>query len=309
MQLYPEATFRFLTENSATLRSIQTRTSYGAMLRNLDQHVGKALHRITEKDLVDWVQLPPAPASVRNRTKIVRSFFDWATWAGLVVNNPAQHLRRLVPVRDRATRRHNWLTEDEVGLVLRSIDPVDSLAHRDRIVLMVGFFTGLRIHELVNLRWGDFDLRAQTINVLGKGEKLATIGMPDQLREALSEWKDVVAKGLDRDMRPTDPVFPRGRRLTTFDGTGYYDRIEWDKPLGAAGIRNLVARHGRTAGVTDFAPHDMRRSFAGILEAKGVPLPDISRALRHSDLATTTRYLESNPARTVQAVKGLTMAL
>jgi integrase/recombinase XerC len=72
--------------------------------------------------------------------------------------------------------------------------------------------------------------------------------------------------------------------------------LVWDKPLGEAGLRYAIRGAGRKLGVR-LNPHDLRRSYAGILEAQGSDLKDIQLALRHDHLATTDTYLRKNPAR------------
>jgi integrase len=59
----------------------------------------------------------------------------------------------------------------------------------------------------------------------------------------------------------------------------------------------------------DIAPHDLRRTFAGLLEDQGVPIEKISAALRHSDIGTTQRYLADNPRRTIEALDGVVIEL
>jgi integrase len=79
--------------------------------------------------------------------------------------------------------------------------------------------------------------------------------------------------------------------------------VSWDTHLGYAGILAAVKRMGEEFDVK-LRPHDLRRSFAGILEKQGVPITDISRAMRHEDVGTTSRYLERDPAKTVAVTAG-----
>jgi integrase len=51
----------------------------------------------------------------------------------------------------------------------------------------------------------------------------------------------------------------------------------------------------------------MRRSFGGLLESKGVPVTDIQRAMRHSNVGTTSVYLDKNPAKAAAITGALTI--
>ena len=92
-------------------------------------------------------------------------------------------------------------------------------------------------------------------------------------------------------------VLPRFRRL--FDEV----RPVWSEPLGVTGAYEVVKRCGRQAGFPHLAPHDMRRSLIGILDKRGVPLTEIKGVSRHSNLATLERYLEDNPARSINRMQ------
>jgi integrase len=82
----------------------------------------------------------------------------------------------------------------------------------------------------------------------------------------------------------------------------------WDRPLQYDGVLYAVKAAGKLAGI-ELRPHDLRRTFAGILEESGVPVTDIQRTMRHGDVGTTSRYLSKNPAKTVAVTEGLELGL
>jgi integrase len=82
--------------------------------------------------------------------------------------------------------------------------------------------------------------------------------------------------------------------------------VDWDLPLGDDGIYVAVRKAGERCELS-LAPHDMRRSFAGILEDDGIPVTDIQRAMRHTNVGITSGYLEQNPRRAAAVTKGLTI--
>ena len=78
---------------------------------------------------------------------------------------------------------------------------------------------------------------------------------------------------------------------------------DWWTSLKYDGVLHAVRQTGLRHGVK-LRPHDLRRSFASILEAQGVPLNDISLAMRHENVATTSRYLDRNPAKGAAVTTG-----
>jgi site-specific recombinase XerC len=121
-----------------------------------------------------------------------------------------------------------------------------------------------------------------TVTFVGKGRKLATLAVPSPLRTILHQW---------RGLEPPEAVpFPRFRWQHDFAGNWRMAAC-WTTPLTDDGIYHAIRDH---VGV---APHDLRRSFAGILDTDKVPLRDIQGLMRHDNLATTDRYLERSPQR------------
>src|SRR5688500_3816315 len=67
---------------------------------------------------------------------------------------------------DEARGRHrSHLTADEVDRLLTVAGGTGRYGHRDRTLLLVAYRHGLRVSELVDLRWTDVDLKAARLNV------------------------------------------------------------------------------------------------------------------------------------------------
>lgn len=289
----------------AGLRSGRTLKNWGTAYRLLqERHPDKRVNEFTEQDLVDFLVQGRdrrtgaswAPYTVRSRQTAVRAFFDWASWRGLVKVNPAEHLHRHVKVRAQGQKAHTWLRPEEVGALVRACAGITAIDARDRIAIELAVNTGLRCHELTGLRWSDVNLFGRRIQVVGKGGKPANIPLNGPLLEALLEWRGRYAQGLGHDVT-NEPVLSGARNRFGEEGV----ELRWGHQLGDEGLRAVVGRRGALIGLPQLRPHDLRRTYAGLLEAKGVPLRKISERLRHSNIAVTERYLEGNPLKEDQA--------
>lgn len=304
MKLYVPGAKLYVVEGGA-IRTKRSRESFMKVMRLLQsQYPAHHVHDFSSTDLTafcltrgDGKPGNPAPSTVRNRRAHVRAFFDWATWKGLAPSNPGLELKFTVKPGNGHVRIGTWLSEQQVGELLRSYDLSDQQDRRDRLVIMFGVMTGLRLFEIAGLSWDAFSADYSSVKIHGKGDKLVEVPLPRQLQEAVREWKREAYMG-------ASAVIPSFRWVWN-PGKGKRVLIPmWDAPLGDAGVGYVLKRASELIGVK-VTPHDLRRSFAGILEAKGMSLKDIQLLMRHENLATTDRYLSNNPARAKKLAGGL----
>jgi integrase/recombinase XerD len=229
-----------------------------------------------------------APATIGSRKALLTSFFGWCAWQRIIPASPAVDLKHTVKVRARGVREHHWLTKRDVSGIAAGLNLEDPRQHRDYVVFRTTVMLGLRRSEVASLSWSSFRDDLSTVSVLRKGPKLVTKSVPAALRGELERWH--------RSQPAGAVLFPRFRwRCDTYGKPRLTP--EWDRPIGHDGVYAIVRE---VAGV---ATHDLRRSFAGILEAEGVALRDVQMMMDHEYLSTTDRYLERNPARQAVVVE------
>jgi integrase/recombinase XerD len=183
------------------------------------------------------------------------------------------------PTKDIATPRigrglPKSLTEDEVERLLNA-PPVDTaLGQRDRAMLEVLYATGLRVSELVTLRFTEMNLNQGVIRVTGKGsrQRLVPLGAAaiDSLRLFLAESRAELLGA-----QPCEHLFPTQR------GTHMTRQAFW----------HLIKRYARVSGIVKpLSPHTLRHAFATHLLNHGADLRVVQMLLGHSDLSTTQIY-------------------
>ena len=291
---------RYVADPAANLNTPQSIQSYRRDLNALAHlHPGAGLEDITEDHLVAFCAAPGlASATVVSRRTRVSGLFSWAYFRQHTDNDVSANLKRIIRVKAKPVVRNHWLTEDEVTQVFDSIDIRSDMGLRDLLIARLGFTCGLRRTEITHLTWEQVDENKAEVFFTGKGRKTASVWLNEPTCLLRSEW---------RARYPTSngnrPVLCKFRNQA---GMGLVTL--WGQPLLDRSLGDVVRRVSVQAGVP-FRPHDMRRSFAGILQDRGVPIEDISAALRHSNIGTTQRYLETRQDAAYQAVKkaGLTL--
>lgn len=284
----------------------QSRQRVRAIARQLGCYCGdRALSSYTSEELTGFCLGHPgpdgkprgkAPNTIELRMGLLRSFFDWCVWQKLVSRSPAATLRYTVRVRGGGVREHTWLTEPEVLDIARSFDLDDPRQHRDYIVFRVTVMLGLRRSEVASLSWGSFRRGFGEVSLVGKGRKLATLPLPSPLRVDLERWHRAQPDGA--------VLIPKFRWVFNSNGEPHLVPV-WDQPLGVSGIYDVVKQIAKAHDVGSLAPHDLRRSFAGIMESKGVGLKDLQSLMRHDQLSTTDKYLSDNPARLARVIENV----
>lgn len=142
------------------------------------------------------------------------------------------------------------------------------------VILRTMFFTGLRPHELWNLKAENIDFKQETFIIHGKGDKKRVIPFLDnKLTEKL---KGYVKEG--------EYVFDINKRKLKY----LFDKIK----------ENLSLDY-------DVTPYIMRRSFACYCEDIGMSLKQIKQIMGHTNIKTTDGYLSENPKRLIEACKKL----
>ena len=166
------------------------------------------------------------------------------------------------------------LTEEEVESLLDAPAIADPLGHRDRTMLEVLYATGLRVSELVNLKYNQINMNQGVIRIMGKGnrERLIPLG-----EEAVRWLTDFVARAAQRDpARPHHrlPVPDAPRR--SHDAPGLLAHHQALRPQGRH-RQGTVAAHA--ASCLCHAPaQSWRRPARG------------ADAARPQDLSTTQIY-------------------
>jgi integrase len=181
--------------------------------------------------------------------------------------------------REKENQRVKYFSSEEFHEILNHL--VDWV----KPIVLLGKNTGLRVSNLVNLKWNQVDLKNQLIIIDGKEMKNSeNLGIPLN-DNALQVLKDQFKQ------RGTHHSFVFCKE----DGTPY---SKW-------GPSQAFKRACKQAGYPDYRFHDLRHDFCSKLVQEGVDLYVVKELVGHKDISTTQRYSHLNPDRLKKAVSSL----
>ena len=174
---------------------------------------------------------------------------------------------------DRRTRE--YLTPAEVDKLLAASAKVGRHGARDRTLILIAYRHGLRVAELVALRWDQVDLKAGLVHVA-------------RLKNGLASTQPIRGPELRalRELRRSYPDSP------------YLFVTERGGPMTPATVRKIIARAGELAALPlPIHPHMLRHSAGYKLANDGHDTRAIQQYLGHRNITHTVRYTELSPER------------
>ena len=180
------------------------------------------------------------------------------------------------------------LTPAEVDHVLAHISQ-RSYALRNRVMLLTGLWSGMRVGEIASLSVGDVVNTDGTIRAevrltaeQTKGRHPRTVFLPQKLQQELADYMK-----LRLNAQPHHPLFITAGR----------------KRFSA----NVMAQHFhylfKAAGIAGASSHSMRRSFITNLAARGIGVRVLASLAGHRSIAVTQKYIDVNDEMKRNAVE------
>jgi site-specific recombinase XerD len=263
---------------------------YIGQLRDFARWMGStAVERVTPKHISRYqahLARRCAVGTVRFSICVLRSFFQWVVEEELRDDDPTvqqQVPKRAptiprIPSRQQLARMRRVLAVMPDGLTQKQ----QWIWKRNRLVVMLIRFTGVRISEATALRWADIDLEQRTLTVHeGKGGKSRTIPLHKTLLAELHSWQSANPE------HAVLPAYTDGRGFASYKAMAHI----FERWLPAQGVK-LTA-------------HQLRHAFATELLRKKADVREVQELLGHASLETTQRYLHVDAERLRAAIDHL----
>jgi integrase len=310
LETYINDTYR---EVVLPLMASSTRDRYEGVIKN---HLMPTFGRLCLRDLTPLaVQkfltgMAKSELSHESRDKIrdvLSSILGSAVEYGLLVKNPVDGLR--LPPDKRGKRVKPYIAPDRFAAL------IELIAEPYSTMVFVAVYTGLRVSELVGLRWGDIHEHSITIDE----------------RYCRGDWGEPKSDASNTTIPVNTMVIERIHRLRTLTvevkagtATRRYKVVKSDGPddLVFQSVKsgrpmrdnNILTRHikpaARKLGMPWVNWLVLRRSFATWLKLSGADIKDAQGLMRHSRATTTLdvyqQFVPESQSRAVERLSALT---
>lgn len=262
-------------EKGLAENSVEAYTTDVKKLRDFSLSIKKNPMEIKHGDLVQFVaELYDLGLGSRSQARIisgVKQFYNYLFLEEEIQDNPSELLEQ--PSIGR--KLPEVLTIEEVDAMIRAVDLSKPEGERNRAIIETLYSCGLRVSELVDLRFEDLHFDKGFIRVIGKGNKERLVPVSTSVEQEITAYRD--------NSRARLNILPKDERIVFLNRRG--------ARLTRVMIFTMIKQTAMAAGInTSVSPHTFRHSFATHLLEGGANLRAIQEMLGHESIMTTEIY-------------------
>ena len=250
--------------------SDNTCISYISDLYYFYMFVKKDLDKVTENDIRDYLEFlnmkKESSSSIRRKISSFKSFYKFLYLNDFIDKKDYPMARIGYPKQEKKLPKFIYYN-DLLEILEESSKDSDGI--RDKLIIEMLYATGVRVSELVNIKYSDIDYNNKRIRVSGKGNKERIVYFGEYALDQLNEYTSTHKKNEE------------GFVFTNSKGGQLTDR----------GVRYIIDNIMKRLSVkVHVTPHVLRHTFATDMLNNGCDIKIVQELLGHSSLRTTEIY-------------------
>jgi site-specific recombinase XerD len=231
-------------------------------LADFDRFVGKPVEQITTADIEAYLtnlrKQGIRPSTIHTKIGYVKTFMAFCHREKIIESNPFANIKIAPPPE----AEQQFIPLAELRESLLAVCGND----RDRLLVLLLSYTGMRACEAARLTWGDISEDYSRLKVHGKGDKWRYIPINTKLKKVLAPLRNGHPKVIAQINNPHMGV---------------------NAQFVSVRIRELAKK----AGLRGIGSHSFRRALITDLVSKTANIKPISKIAGHSNVTTTARYM------------------
>lgn len=220
------------------------------------------------------VELYDLGLSARSQARIVsgiKQFYQFLILEDNLTEDPSE----LLELPRIGTKLPVFLTIQEIDQLQAAIDLSKPEGHRNKAIIETLYSCGLRVSELIHLKFSQIYFKQGFIRVIGKGNKERLVPVSTSVEREMSFYVDGARKSTPIVKGSEDFVFLNRR----------------GQPLTRVMIFTIIKQLSESIGLKkNISPHTFRHSFATHLIEGGANLRAVQEMLGHESITTTEIY-------------------
>lgn len=226
--------------------------------------------------------------TVNKKIEALRNYFTFLVEEEKSISkSPIEHIKTQ-RIHAATIAEPRWLDRNEKNRFLRTIETIGEKKSKQKIrnkaICYLMLKAGLRVSEVVSLRFDDIELERGLLTVQdGKGGKMRRVTINKEVVIAIQDWLEI------RGEQPTDVIFVSQKRT----------------PLTVQGVEDFFKKLKVEANIEELTPHVLRHTFCHDLIEKGHSISLVADMAGHSDLNTTRLYTRSSQDERRKAAESL----
>lgn len=226
-----------------------------------------------------------------NVKTILNGMFEYAYDKHWLRENPCERLKITVKYRqeNKKASETQVFQGEEYDDILSYLDEMFAATNDSAfLAVKLGFYTGVRVGELVALKWEDADLNRRTLHIHSEESN-------QPYRDENGRWHDnrIVVQHTKTNTDRVIQLLPKALDVLAMIGhksDGYLFTRD-GKRITERQVNYVLEKYAKCKGLRTKSSHKLRKTYASRLDAAGIPLDVIRRDLGHSDIKTTLAYL------------------
>lgn len=166
-----------------------------------------------------------------------------------------------------------YLTQHEIDQLVESAKHIGRYGSRDALLITMAYNHGLRVTELIDLKWNDINWQSAHIHI-------------DRIKDSNESVQPINGSEL-RQLRA----------LRKESESAFIFTTERGGPMTRDNVNKMLKKAGENAGLGRVHPHMLRHSCGYNLVNKGVEVRVIQDYLGHKNVQNTVRYTKLNASK------------
>ncbi len=233
-----------------------------------------------------------------NVKTILNGMYEFARRMKYFTDNPISNIRITVKFRQivRKTGRTQTYNTEEIAAINEYLDKkYAETGDTAFMAIRLNFMMGLRVGELVSLKWADIeDIQIHVVREEVRDQRTNEVSVVEHTKTNTDRFVYLIPEALEI--------------LSKLPHEGEFIFMRSGNRLTARQINYVLEKYAERNGLDTKSSHKLRKTYASMCNAKGVPIDFIREQLGHSSLSTTYGYIY-NPLTEKESYEALTRAL